>query len=231
MAGMVIDNNAKPTRYDSELAQAGAIIATNKQLYKISARVNPKTYLLPNPVDLERFRQKPNLWPHAGRFTIGFAGNIWGTGGDYKGWKYYVDAANRLFSEVAKLECLHNGPTPQRQISHDRMCEDFYWQIDCLILPSRGEGCSNVTGEALACGVPVLTTKVGYHGEVLTDGENVLFIERDTDDIMAKVRRLKGDPELYRRISENGRRFVEENQDLNKIASEYDRVIRGILRR
>lgn len=234
MGGMVVDRSHSPRHYDAWLAQCGAVIATNAQLYAISRAVNGNTYLVPNPVDLQKFHPGParRSWPaHGRRFTVGFAGNVWGRGGDYKGWQHYVQATLRLYGHVDKRECLHNGPSPQAQVPHDRMCEDFYWAIDCLILPSVNEGCSNVVGEALASGVPVLCTPVGYHGEKLTDGKNVLFIERDPDDIVAKVRRLMDDPELYASLAAAGRRFAEQHQDAEKIAPAYDRVIRSVLQR
>lgn len=228
MGGMVLDSKHRATRYDTILAKAGAVIGTNKQLHDIAMNVNGNSWLIPNGVDLELFRPNPN--PVERKFTIGFAGNTIGMGGNYKGWRYYGQALVNMMIEVDHIECLHNGPASQKQIGHEEMCEGFYWKIDALILPSKGEGCSNVTGEALACGVPVITTKVGYHGEMLEDGKNVLFCERDADDICDKIRMLMNDADLRSRISKNARAFAEAHQDIKVIAHEYDRVLRSVIK-
>jgi len=234
MGGLVIDKKTAPKgRYDNELAQVGAVIATNQELYEIAARVNGNTHLIPNGVDCDLFR--PNPHRPVRKFTVGFAGNITGMGGNYKGWQYYVQACMQLEADgsVGHIERLHGGikGTHQEQVSHEDMIENFYWKIDALILPSKGEGCSNVTGEAMACGVPVLITKVGYHGEMLEDGVNALFIERDMTDIAEKVRMVRDDPELRKRLSENGRAFVLEHQNVHEVAKEYERVFKTIIQK
>ena len=109
------------------------------------------------------------------------------------------------------------------------MPSGFYHQIECLILPTIGEGCSNVVMEALACGVPVLITKVGYHGEMLEDKKNCIFIERDANDIEKKVMMLKNDPALRISLAENGRVFAEKHHDITEIAKEYDRIFKLVL--
>lgn len=227
MGGMEMNKRSKGTRYDDELAQVGAIIATNRELFDIGKNVNDNTRLIPNGIDLDIF--KPAKTKQERVFTVGFAGNIWGMGGNYKGWQFYVGATLSLFGKVKKLECLHNGPTNQIQLRHDEMIEKFYHKIDCLILPSKGEGCSNVVGEALACGVPVLLTKVGFHGEMLEDGEDCLFIERKVQDIYDKVLMLLNNPELHAKISKNGRKFVEQHQDVKEVAKKYDEVFQSVL--
>jgi len=227
MGGMVIDNLNKGSRYDEELAQVGAVIATNKQLFDIAERVNANSHLVPNGIDLDLF--KPAAEKPERMFTVGFAGNIWGMGGNYKGWQFYVGATLSLYGQVKKLECLHNGPKGQNQLKHEDMVKEFYHKIDCLILPSKGEGCSNVVGEALACGVPALLTKVGYHGEMLKDGKECLFIERNVQDIYDKVLMLKNDPGLYQKIADNSRKFVEKYQDIKIIAKKYDEVFQSVL--
>ncbi len=227
IGGMVIDSVNKGSRYDSQLAQVGAVIATNNQLKNIAERVNTNTYLIPNGIDLEIFKP-PNKRPDR-MFTVGFSGNIWGMGGNYKGWQFYVGTTLSLYGLVKKKECLHNGPKGQMQVKHEDMVREFYHKIDCLILPSMGEGCSNVVGEALACGVPVLITKVGYHGEMLKDGEDCLFIERDVQDIVDKVNMLLDSPELCYKLAVNGRKFVEKHQDIKVIAKKYDEVFQSVL--
>jgi len=221
----MVDKKNLGTRYDAELKKVGAIIATNQQLYEIGKRVNPNTFLIPNGTDLSRFKPAdPNL-NFKRQFTVGFCGNTWGQGLDYKGYQFYVQATIRIYGEVEGKKLLH----AYKKIKHENMPEKFYHLIDCLVLPSRGEGCSNIIVEALACGVPVLCTKVGYHGEMLQDRKTCLFIERDVQNIMDRIMELKNNPALRIELSENGRKFAEEHHDIKKIAIEYNRIFKMIL--
>ncbi len=237
IGGMDMQPNLDPTKYYNDFRNVGAIIATNEQLADFARPVNPHVSVIANGVDLDHFRPGPTFPDRPQRpFTIGFAGNVHGMGAPYKGWKHFVEAGINLAPEGVKTKYLlhlHN------QIPHDDMPEKFYHQIDALILPSQGEGCSNVVTEALACGVPVICTKVGFHGEKLVDYENVVYITRNlntespqtTEEICNAVRRLMREPDLYRRLSQNGRNFAIEHHDVRKVAAAYDAVIQGVLAR
>lgn len=230
IGGFYVDKHNPLNRFDTELSQVAAIIATNEELFDVGKRVNDNTFLIQNGIDLREFKPRPERQqPYdngAGKpFIVGFAGNIRGIGMAYKGWKLYVGATQRLYPRVKTNNLLfgHN------QIPHDQMPAEFYHKIDCLILPSVGEGCSNTIMEALACGVPVLLTKVGFHGERLDDGVNCLFVKMDIDDIMEKIQFLINNPELRNKLSFNGRLFAETYHDINKIALEYDKVFKSVL--
>jgi len=235
IGGLHMKPNMDPDRYAEDFRNVGAIIATNDQLAGFALRVNPNITVIPNGVDLDRFRPGPTFPDRPERpFTIGFAGNIDGMGGPYKGWKYFVQAqVNLAIDGVQQKYVLYR----HNQIPHDEMPEQFYHQIDALILPSQGEGCSNVVTEALACGVPVIMTKTGFHGERLTDYENVVYITRDletaspetTDQICHAVRRLMHEPELYKRLAQKGREFAVEHHDVRQVAAQYDKVFQGLL--
>ena len=235
IGGLFMQPNLDPNHYAEDFKNVGAIIATNQQLAGFASKVNPNTTVIPNGVDLEHFKPRPSFPDRPDRpFTVGFAGNIDGMGGPYKGWALYVRAWMALMMDgVDHKEVLYK----HSQIPHDDMPEKFYHQIDALILPSQGEGCSNVATEALACGVPVIMTKVGFHGELLTHYENVVYITRDletdspetTDQICTAVRRLMREPDLYRRLSQNGRAFAVEHHDVKKVAAQYDAVFQSIL--
>ena len=219
------------TEFDDKLKEVGAIIATNDELYQIGVNNNKNTHLIPNGIDLEKFkpREEGHLPFDGGKrhFTVGFAGNVHGKMCmNYKGYKFFVGATQTLFTEIKVIKYLfgHN------HIPHDEMPEKFYHQIDCLVLPSLGEGCSNVVVEALACGVPVLLTRVGYHGDNLVDGINCLFIKRDIRDIVDKIRTLIYNEDLRRLISYRGRKFAEGHHNIDFIAKKYRTIFENVMR-
>lgn len=214
-------------KYSDQLKRVGAIVATNNELYKKVSGYNKNSYMIPNGCDIELFKPKPHdPYEKVKTFTVGFAGNIYGQGMFYKGYDLYSKAISGMYY-VDHLEALFNN----NQINHEDMPADFYHKIDCLILPTKGEGCSNVTMEALACGVPVITTKTGYHGEVLEDNVNCLFIDRTITGITDAVSKLINDKELCKTLSNNGREFALHYHNIKNIAVKYDVVIRSILKK
>ena len=218
--------NPATERYAKDFERVAHIIATNNALLEIAKESNPNCQVIPNGVNLETFCPSAGTVDTDRAFMLGFAGNIMGGGAEYKGWKYYVEACARLAADgVQQRYLLHNV----NQVAHDLMPEQFYHLIDALVLPSMGEGCSNVVSEALACGVPVLTTKVGFHGEMLEHEKNCLFIERDAVNIAENVRRLINDPDLRLRLAVNGRTFAERYHDVKVIAGQYDEIFKRVL--
>lgn len=218
-----LDSHLDCHYYDAELEQAGAVIATNTQLFDIATRVNDNSYIIPNGVDLELFRPCPK---NNERFTAGFAGNINSAiHMEYKGYIHIVTAVQALMPGVDFITALYN----YNQLPHESMPRDFFGRIDCLINASYNEGCSNTIMEALACGVPVICTKVGYHGERLTHEENCLFVERNSESIQAAVVRLRDDKELRDKLSLRGRRFALVNHDIETVARAYRRVFEQLL--
>lgn len=65
--------------------------------------------------------------------------------------------------------------------------------VDCMLFPTRWEACSYAILEALACGTPVLTTKVGWMDDLLArvPGYAPLLLEPDVPSIAAALHRLQ----------------------------------------
>jgi glycosyltransferase involved in cell wall biosynthesis len=77
-------------------------------------------------------------------------------------------------------------------------------------LPSYHEGLPMSVLEAMAAGMPVVTTPVGGIPEAVTDGvEGFLIQPGDIDALRERLQRLLSDSELARRMGEAGRRKVE----------------------
>lgn len=206
--------------YLRNMSKCYAVVATNSNLADIGKTVNPNTHLIPNGIDLTKWKpQKSKFW-HPRSPIVGFVGNISSEEkSDYKGFPQLQQACREL--HLALLPALYK----QRQIPHHRMLHDFYYKIDVFVLPTIGEGSNNSLIEALSAGIPVITTRTaGYHGETMEHGENVLFCERTPESIKEQLSALIDNPSLLRKLSENGRKYAIAHHDINIIADKYRKI-------
>ena len=70
----------------------------------------------------------------------------------------------------------------------------FLWAADLLVLPSAYEANALVVLEALACGLPVVSTRVGFAPDILVDGENGFIVERDATSVGTRLAELASQP-------------------------------------
>jgi len=79
------------------------------------------------------------------------------------------------------------------------------------IVPLRfGAGMKGKVGEALAAGLPLVTTSIGAQGMSLVSGRDCMIFDQP-EEFAAAVIRLLSEPELWRSLSENGRKFMQDN--------------------
>lgn len=84
-----------------------------------------------------------------------------------------------------------------------------YQSSDILLFPSRLEGFGIAPAEALACGRPVVTTRISALPEVVDDGLSGFLCRRNAvAEYAARVRELGEDAGLRRRFGEFGRAKV-----------------------
>jgi UDP-glucose:(heptosyl)LPS alpha-1,3-glucosyltransferase len=83
-----------------------------------------------------------------------------------------------------------------------------YALADAFVLPSAYETFSLATFEAAACGLPVLATAVSGVRELIRDGENGFFINRDPAEIARRLEQL-GDQKLRRALGEAAHRSAQ----------------------
>ena len=213
-----------PERLRRALEKFDRVIALSSALERRVSGLHASVTLVPNGLDLSSWKPTSLRGDPERPFTAGIAGSDDGVKRETKGLDLAMEAARH--AGMPLLRC-HKG---SEQIAHERMIEDFYSRIDVLIHPSMAEGSSNVIMEALALGIPVITTKAaGYHGERLQDGVNALIRPPSAEDIADAAGLLRGHQRLLQQISTGARLFAEEHHSISSVAGDYERVILGAL--
>lgn len=105
----------------------------------------------------------------------------------------------------------------------------YLLKSDISIAPLRyGAGMKGKVGEAMAHGLPVVTTSIGIEGFGLTPGANVL-VGDDPEAFAAQVVRLLRDAELCRHIGENGLDFIRQNYSVESVTKQLLAAVEWML--
>lgn len=157
-----------------------------------------------------------------------------------KGFSYLVEACARLRREGLLFGCVIVGEhgsaydAIRRQIADNGLedtvglrsavtqneLREIYRHARAFALPCQvmedgdRDGIPNVLAEAMAMGVPVVSTHISGIPELIDDGQHGLLVpSRDADALAAALRRVLTDAELHRRLAQNGRRRICERFD------------------
>jgi glycosyltransferase involved in cell wall biosynthesis len=208
------------SRYEEECALADTILVGShfaRDSFVAEGFPASKLRVIPYGVDLGIFSQPANPEKHEG-FQVLFVGQI----GQRKGISYLLDAYASFRRPDTRLKLVGRFLGPTRVLDPYSELFDYqphlprrdlpgvYAQADVFVLPTILEGLAIVVLEAMACGVPVITTSHGP-SEVVRDGVDGFIVPiRDPEAIAEKLRLLYSDPELRRRMSEHARQRAAE---------------------
>ncbi|GIV91224.1 MAG: glycosyl transferase family 1 [Patescibacteria group bacterium] len=103
--------------------------------------------------------------------------------------------------------------------------EPFYQQAAVLIVPLfSGSGVRLKILEAMNRGLPVVSTKIGYLGLELTEGQHIL-VANDAHNFAQYVCYLLSDRHARQRFSQNGRLFVQHYHNIHSTPCDLPRLI------
>jgi glycosyltransferase involved in cell wall biosynthesis len=140
-----------------------------------------------------------------------------------KGLDVFLGAADESYELVAVTDRPGNGDaTFLRFMPPDRL-QELLGCVDAFVLPSEGEGFPVALQEALAAGLPVVTTRQpGY--EHYLSADDVLYVERDPGAVRGALRRLAADDELRVRLSERSRAAAERHFGMEGFVDAYEQI-------
>ena len=163
-----------------------------------------------------------------------------------KGTRHLVDAFVRLSQDYPDLQLICAGTLIPRQevlasfpehvrsrvqvearITHDRLTA-MHAEADIFLFPTLSEGSSLALLEAMASGLPIVTTEAGAAPDLLVDGINTLFVSANGEAIAEAVRRLVPNLELRKSLGTNAREVAQRYQAdlvLNHLADSLEQSV------
>jgi len=210
--------------------------------YKIAAE---KIAQIPNGVDLEFFRPKPEIEKIPGRIV--FVGS---SEDRKKGILHLLRSLKRL-APPAHLAIVDGRLNPQRvyarnlvhelglesrvsfleKISREQLIIE-YNKAQVAVMPSLFEGFGLPALEAMACGTALLATRAGGLAEVVGEGEEAggMLVEPGDEQALADaLSRLLGDEALRRKLEERGRKRAQSGFGWEKVAERLELLYNQVL--
>ena len=215
------------------LRNADAVIALTKDMKREIQKIcNREIIVIPNGIDLERFQNlsreeaRNKLQIKADDKIIIFVGSL----RPVKGVKYLIKAMKivRQKEPNARLILIGNGEEKQDlvkltgdlnlgnlitfvgKIPNEKVPE-YMAASNVFVLPSLSEGFPLVSLEAMACGLPIVVSRVCGLPEIVEDGKNGFLVESgNPEQIAEKVLLLLEDDELRERMSRNNKEKVKD---------------------
>ncbi len=139
-----------------------------------------------------------------------------------KGLKYIIESLPFIKSERIKLIAIggekiepYLSLAKRLNIAHQIIflkptpLKKYYAAADIFVFPTLYEAFSLATLEAISSGLPILATKVSGTEELIQDGYNGYFIQRDALDIAQKINLLIENGHCLKEMGENARKTAE----------------------
>ena len=180
------------TKSKNESIAAG--FATNKMCQVFPNAINPQLFY---QRDKRQMREKLNFSKED--FIVAFVGQ-WNS---RKGVKRLSEALTSLHNPNIKAFFLGKGNEEpsydhviyQGTVQHDLLPE-YLSSADVFVLPTNNEGCSNAVIEAMACGLPIISSDMEFNWDVLNESNSILVDPYDINAIAAAIQKLYENYEL-----------------------------------
>ncbi len=105
----------------------------------------------------------------------------------------------------------------------------FYAASDVFVLPTKLEPFGLVITEAMASGLPVITSRLAGAAELITDGETGLLLKdpENPGELQDKIFKLVRDAGYRDKMGANASAFIQ-NYSWDRIAGQYEKIFGGL---
>ena len=213
---------------------------------------NRKVQLIYNGVDLDVLSPQCKESANPQRFFVKKEDQVIGVVGRLspeKGHDILIQALPRIIKNTPRVRVLlvGEGDAKYKDFLQDRIknedlqevfiftghiikMEEVMGIIDILCLPSISEGFNRSLLEAMACGIPVVATKVGGNSEAVEDqGQGLLVPYGDAEALGDAIIDLLKDQDKAQKMGQAGRKRVEQFFSIQRNVDQTQKLYRSIL--
>ncbi len=222
--------------------------ALRLQVMREAHLVPERVTSVPTGIDLDRFSPgdraaaRAALSLPADAFIVGIVATL----RSWKGHRYLVDAVAAMKDEHVTLVIVGDGPgrdnlreqvkvlgIEDRVVMPGNQSDVVPWlqAFDVFALPSyANEGVPQALMQAMACGLPVVTTPVGAIGEIVSDGVTGLMVTpRDAAALQQALVRLQGDSALGEKLGRAGLAQAHQRFSAARMLDDMERIFATVL--
>jgi glycosyltransferase involved in cell wall biosynthesis len=133
-----------------------------------------------------------------------------------------VDYGESFLASVNKI----SGKASVQWVDFSSKPEDYYGAADVFVLPSSNEGMSNAILEAMASGLPIISTNVSGNDELVQHRKNGLLLEDENipKQLVDILLMLSSDEERAIEFGQQSRSMIMKKFTLTKVAESYMNV-------
>lgn len=198
---------------DADIEEIGTYISgaihvstsNRNQCLETGFKMADKSVVIPNSIDSSTFypRDKRTSRERLGVEDTDFLVAFVGQWNDRKGTARLNSALKQINDPNIKAFFLGKGPEipdypgiiKKGTVAHD-LLPDYLSAADVFVLPTQNEGCSNAIIEAMACGLPIISSNLPFNWDVLDDSNSILIDPDDIQQIKEAIIKLRDDVEL-----------------------------------
>lgn len=189
----------------------GIITVSNDNINELKKRAVYDSFpvlLAPNGIDPELFHQmdkcecRKKLNIQNDLFVIAFVGGFI----ERKGTLRLLEAIRQTDGVYAAFAGKgEEKPEGEKVVFCDAMEHDnipvLLNAADAFALPTLAEGCCNAVIEAMACGLPVISSDLPFNYDILNETNSILVDPMNVDEIRDAILKIKNDEELRQKLS------------------------------
>jgi glycosyltransferase involved in cell wall biosynthesis len=226
------------------MKNANSVIALTGDMKRtMQAIYDRNIVVVPNGIDLKEYTGDPSVQKVKGdEKRILFVGRLH----PVKGVRYLLQAMKIVYEKMPDAKLILVGDGEEREhletltdnlgirecvefagrVPHERV-QDYMNQAEVFVLPSLSEGFPVTILEAMACGLPVVATRVGGLPDVIEDGVHGYLVRtKESNEIAETLLKLLQDEQLWETISKTNKQKINE-YSWERVALALEKIYQG----